>query len=105
MPIVSSTLARLRGTSAMRWCAGFFMGTVCSSFRGPAHPIYQVEGEILAKLIIPASQIERADFFYVQDVKDALANGQLPSPDSSLSLSNNLYFPPSRYSNVRDVLS
>src|ERR1700678_1134768 len=40
MPIVISTLACLRGTSAMRCCAGFFMGTVCSSFGGPAHPIY-----------------------------------------------------------------
>jgi hypothetical protein len=28
MPIVISTLACLRGTSAMRCCAGFFMGTV-----------------------------------------------------------------------------
>ena len=40
MPIVISTLACLRGTSAIRCCAGFFMGTVCSSCGGPAHPIY-----------------------------------------------------------------
>src|SRR5450631_3259540 len=42
MPIVISTLACLRGTSAMRCCAGFFMRTVCSSFGGPAHPIYRL---------------------------------------------------------------
>jgi hypothetical protein len=41
MPIVSSTLERFRGASAMRCCAGFFMGKVCSSFGGPAHPIYR----------------------------------------------------------------
>ena len=29
-------LTCLRGTSAMRCCTGFFMGTVCSSFEGPA---------------------------------------------------------------------
>jgi hypothetical protein len=39
MPIVISTLACLRGTSAMRCCDGFFMGTVSSSFGGSAHPI------------------------------------------------------------------
>src|ERR1700733_14633552 len=71
----------------------------------PRYSVYQVEGEICAKLIIPASQIERADFFYVQDVKNALAKGQLPSPDPALSLSNTLYFPPSRYSNFRDALT
>lgn len=36
------TWLRFRGTSAMRCCVGFFMGTVCSSFGGPAHPIYLV---------------------------------------------------------------
>jgi hypothetical protein len=41
MPIVSSAWPRFRGTSAMSCCVGFFMGTVCSSFGGPAHPIYQ----------------------------------------------------------------
>ncbi len=70
----------------------------------PRYTVYQVEGEILAKLFIPAVQIERADYFEVNDVKDALANGQVPTPDPTLSLSNNLYFPPSEYSNVRDLL-
>src|SRR5277367_372192 len=45
MPIVISTLACLRGTSAMRCCDRFFMGTVCSSFGGPAHPIYRSSDE------------------------------------------------------------
>ena len=41
MPIVSYTWPRFRGTPAMRCCVGFFMGTVCSSSGGPAHPIYR----------------------------------------------------------------
>jgi hypothetical protein len=30
----------------MRCCDGFFMGTVCSSFGRPAHPIYQDLSEL-----------------------------------------------------------
>jgi hypothetical protein len=71
----------------------------------PRYSVYQVEGEILAKLVIPPAQIERADFFDLQDVKNALALGQLPTPDPTRSLSNPLYFSSTRYSNLRDVLS
>ncbi len=71
----------------------------------PRYTVNQIEGEILAKLLIPAAQIERADYFDVNDVNDALANGRVPTPNPALSLSNSLYFPPSRYSNVRDVLN
>ena len=45
MPIVISPLACLRGTSAMGSRAGFFMGTVCSSFGGPAYPLYRNESQ------------------------------------------------------------
>lgn len=41
VPIVSSALERFPGTSAMKCCVGFFMGTVCYSFGGLAHPIYE----------------------------------------------------------------
>jgi hypothetical protein len=69
----------------------------------PRYSVYQIEGEILAKFVIPTAQIERADFFDLQDVKKALALRQLPAP--TCSLSNPLYFSSSRYSNLRDVLS
>src|ERR1700677_4208919 len=51
MPTVISTLACLRGTSAMGCCAGFFMGTVCSSFGGPAHPIYGDQSEACGSVL------------------------------------------------------
>jgi hypothetical protein len=38
------TLAYLHETSAMRCCAGFFMGTVCSSFRDPLFPFIDFFG-------------------------------------------------------------
>jgi hypothetical protein len=71
----------------------------------PRHTVHQVEGEILAKLVIPPAQIERADAFDVQHVKDALSNGRQPAPDPNGSLTNSLYVDPSRYSNVRGVVT
>jgi hypothetical protein len=44
----------LSGTSAIRCCVGFFMGTVCSSFGGPAHPIYRTT-EVLSFLAFAVS--------------------------------------------------
>jgi hypothetical protein len=71
----------------------------------PRYSVYQVEGEIVAKIIIPPAQIERADFFDITTVNTALSNGQRPTPDPTRSLTNGLYVNPSRYSNVRTVLA
>jgi hypothetical protein len=59
MPIVISTLACLRGTSAMRCCPGFFMGIVSLRFERPAHPIYRYLS-VLDGCIVDLALIEKA---------------------------------------------
>lgn len=71
----------------------------------PRYSGYQIEGEILAKILIPPAQIERADFFDVSNVNAALSAGSMPVPDPARSITNSLYVSPSRYSNVRTVIS
>jgi hypothetical protein len=71
----------------------------------PRYSGYQIEGEILAKILIPPAQIERADFFDVARVNADLSAGIVPTPDPARSLKNSLYVHPSRYSNVRTVIA
>jgi hypothetical protein len=66
------------------------------------YSVHQTEGEIVAKILIPPSQIEQADFFDVNDVKNALNNGLIPRPNDTLS--NTLYVDSSRYNNVRGFI-
>ena len=63
---------------------------------------FQPEGEITAKIIIPPAQIEYAEFWRVEDIRDALDQGSLPMPANTLP--NNLFVSPNLYNNVRDVL-
>ncbi len=60
------------------------------------------EGEITAKLVIPAAQIERADFFPLADARNAWNNGRLPS--AAKSRSNRNFVKPESYNNLRDCL-
>lgn len=71
----------------------------------PRYSGYQIEGEILAKILIPPAQIERADFFDVTNLNKALSAGTLPVPDPTRSMTNKLYVSPTRYSNVRAVIA
>lgn len=64
---------------------------------------FQPEGEITAKIIIPPSQIEKAEFWTVSEIMDATNSNRLPRPNSVQF--NNLYLPPERLSNIRDVLA
>jgi hypothetical protein len=66
------------------------------------YSVHQTEGEIVAKILIPPTQIEQAHFFDVSDVKDALNKGEIPSPNDTLS--NTLYVNPSLYNNVRGFI-
>src|SRR5271168_4433896 len=78
MPIVISTLACLRGTSAMRCCDRFFMGTVCSSFGGPAHPIYiETIPKRGYRFIAPVSQ--------TADLRNELAEDPLSKPEQRIT--------------------
>lgn len=66
----------------------------------PFHP----EGEITAKIIIPSAQIDRAEFYDLSKVDQALSQGQRPIPDESEVHSNSAYQPPEKYVNLRDLL-
>ncbi len=65
---------------------------------------FQPEGEITAKIIIPPAQIEKAEFWSLESVRDDLQNGMIPQPYEVLP-SNQPFLPPSDYNNVREVLS
>lgn len=64
--------------------------------------LYQPEGEITAKISIPAAQIERADFWSLKDSQDSLAKQMLPHP--SRSLSNPNFIKTDDISNIRGFL-
>ena len=66
------------------------------------YSLYQPEGEITAKIVIPAAQIERADFWCLADVKAALQKGVLPAPLRSIG--NSKFVPADNYNNLRDLL-
>lgn len=64
--------------------------------------LFQPEGEITAKIDIPAPQIERADFWPLKDVQAALAKNALPA--ASKSLANTNFVKPDDLSNIRGFL-
>lgn len=64
----------------------------------PFHP----EGEITAKLVIPAAQIERAEFWSLADARQAWNNNQLPAPAQTLN--NPRYVSPDDFNNFRGFL-
>lgn len=66
----------------------------------PFHP----EGEITAKIIIPTAQIERCEFYELQDVNRALRNGRRPTPNLEDVRSNPAYQSPEKYVNIRGLL-
>lgn len=66
----------------------------------PFHP----EGEITAKIIIPTTQIEKAEFYRIKDVDQALANGKRPSPSARDIRTNSSYQPPEKYVNLRGLI-
>jgi hypothetical protein len=65
--------------------------------------LFQPEGEIVAKIIIPPAQIEKCEWYEIAEVSNALDNGRRPRP--SRTERNPLYYvPPERIANIRDVL-
>ena len=63
---------------------------------------YQIEGEITAKIIIPTTQIQKAEYWQTNRILDDLSRGVVPSPTNTIG--NPLYLPPEDYSNVRELL-
>ena len=64
--------------------------------------LYQLEGEVTAKIQIPTAQIQKAEEWKLSAVQAALASGSLPS--ASQTITNVRFIDPSTYSNVRAVL-
>ncbi|MFN0106104.1 MAG: hypothetical protein ACKV2U_28945 [Bryobacteraceae bacterium] len=64
----------------------------------PVHP----EGEITAKLVIPAAQIERAEFWSLTAARNAWNNGQLPTPARTRTNAN--FVKADDYNNLREFL-
>lgn len=65
----------------------------------PFHP----EGEITAKIRIPPSQIEKAECWVLTQLRDDLTSGRWPQPAEVLV--NDLYLPPDKIHNIREVLT
>jgi len=64
---------------------------------------FQPEGEIAAKIVIPAAQIERVERYDIDDLLGALDNGRRPVP--AWSEANLVHFvPPERIMNIRQPL-
>ena len=55
--------------------------------------------------MIPPAQIEKAEYWSLQEANDAVQNGKLPAPDPLRTLDNDLFVKPEMYNNVRDFLS
>jgi hypothetical protein len=63
---------------------------------------YQPEGEITAKIVIPPTQIEKAEYWPMSKLRDDLSNRRMPT--CSKSFTNPRYLPAEDYDNVRDIL-
>jgi len=64
-------------------------------------PYYQ-EGEIVAKIHIPSSQIEKAELYHGPGVLQDLKNQKMPLPAHTIT--NTTYTPPDQYSNIRECI-
>jgi len=64
---------------------------------------FQPEGEITAKIIIPPTQIEKAEYWPIDKLQNDLEQGHALSPERTFD--NPLFLPPEDYNNVRDVLA
>jgi hypothetical protein len=67
-----------------------------------SYSAFQPEGEITAKIVIPPAQIERAEFWDLQDVNDAVKNRKLPK--AAHTLHGKHYVQPDTFNNVRGLL-
>lgn len=63
---------------------------------------YHKQGEIMAKILIPSVQIEKAHFYDGPQAKKDLDAGKMPTPEI---IPNTSYQAPEKLSNIREVLS
>jgi hypothetical protein len=65
--------------------------------------LFQLEGEITAKIQIPTAQIQRAEEWRLTDIQTAVQNGDIPVPFQTKI--NSRFIDPSTYSNIRPALA
>ncbi|HYX30046.1 MAG TPA: hypothetical protein VE863_16010 [Pyrinomonadaceae bacterium] len=65
--------------------------------------LFQPEGEITAKIVIPPAQIERFEFYDILSVRQNIRSGRRPTPSSG-GLNARFFEPPDKISNIREFL-
>ena len=63
--------------------------------------LFHDEGEVVAKIEVPATQIERVEKYTIEGIK-SLRDGRLPTPDEVFP--NDVYRDPKQYANIRGLL-
>lgn len=70
----------------------------------PGGYVYHNEGEIVAKLVIPPSRLQRCERYRGPELLQSLTEGELPALDGNDVIFNKNYADPMRYVNVRSIL-
>ena len=65
---------------------------------------WQTEGEITAKIIIPPAQIERAEFYSLNDIKSYHSQKKIPRPSYVIKNNPKIFVSPEDYHNIRGIL-
>jgi hypothetical protein len=68
-----------------------------------AFSLFQPEGEITAKIVIPPAQIERFEFYDISSVRQDIQSGRRPRP-SGQGLNTRFFELPAKISNIREFL-
>jgi hypothetical protein len=71
----------------------------------PSGYSFHHEGELVAKLVIPPSRLERCEFYRGPELRRALEAGERPTlKDEDIVWNRSNYVDPMNYINIRDVL-
>jgi hypothetical protein len=70
----------------------------------PGGYAYHHEGEIVAKIVIPPSHLQRCECYRGPELRQALESGALPTPRPDDVIINLKYVDPADYTNIRSFL-
>jgi len=99
---VAGLLSPVSDRETRAWVGRLLGGNPWAKYIYTGFSLYQPEVEIAAKIVIPAPQIERADFWSLSSAQTAVQNGTLPAPVRSLK--NTSFVKPDDYNNFRRFL-
>lgn len=69
------------------------------------YSLFQTEGEITAKIVIPSVQIEKYEFYKIKDVNNSLDAKEVPKPAGLDILKNTNYKEPESFNNIRTYIN